>query len=150
VATAIAYAMSPDAGQVTPLAKAGAEIVEQCDIEQIQIVTNQETIVVMDEERARRVREIARAQKRGSPVLSAPDVQKLIGSAREGSLSGEVIDVAGELHFRPDGYRYLVPIDARQSNAEEIYPDAHFRVKADLSTHRGQPDMIIIHSATQI
>jgi len=151
VAGAIIYAMTPRPGHVTPLAKAGAEVVEKCHVQQIQVVTIKETTVVMDENRAQRVREFQDIERRRSLALPPAEVQLLIGAARKGTLSGDVVDVEGELHFRPDGYRYLVPINMGISDAaQELYPRAHFRVQADLRTLDGQPDTIIIHSATRV
>lgn len=150
VVGAILYAMSPQPGRVTPLAKAGAEVVEKCHVEQIEVITINKSTVVMDQDRARRVREIQRVERRRSPALPPRDVQMLVSAARKGLLSGSVVEVEGELHFRPEGYRYWVPIDmARSEAAEELYPQAYFRVHADLTTLAGQPDTIIIHSATR-
>lgn len=40
---------------------------------------------------------------------------------------------ADDLHFRPDRYRYLVPIDLIGSDAaEDLHSGAHFRVFAAL------------------
>lgn len=150
VAGAIIYAMSPNTGKATPLAKAGADVVEQSHVTEIHVVTLNKTTVVMDEIRARQVREVVHRRKRRIPALSRPEVQELIGYAREGSLSGAVLDVGGELHFRPDGYRYLVPIDPRSEAAEELFPDAHFQVRGEVTTHHGQPNTIIIHSARRV
>jgi hypothetical protein len=151
VAGAIIYAMNPQPGQVTPLAKAGAKVIEKCHVQQIEVITVDKSIVVMDQDRAQRVRQIQRVERRRSLELPPREVQMLIGAAREGMLSGGVVDVEGELHFRPDGYRYLVPINMDRSEAaEDLYPQAHFRVRADLRTLDGQPDTIIIHSATRV
>jgi hypothetical protein len=148
IVAAIVYAMSPHSGQATPLAKAGSELIEQSHVEQIEVVTINETIVVMDEDRAREIREIERRNKRQVRSLPAPQVQELIEYARKGALDGAVVDVEGELHFRPDGYRYLVPIDIRRSDVtSELYGGSHIRVSAEILTHRGQPDSIVIHEA---
>jgi hypothetical protein len=150
-ASAIIHAMSPDVDDPSPLARAGADVVDQSRVTQIEVVTIQNSVLVMNEDRAKRIREIQSRPRTRPPELSAPEVQELIGYAREGSLSGAILDVGGELHFRPDGYRYLVPIDLGRSEArEEIYPDAHFRVRAEILTLRGQPDYIVIHSAHRV
>jgi hypothetical protein len=149
VVSALAKAMSPESGEAKPLAKVGADMVEERQVEQIEIITANKTIVVMDPERALRIREIEHNRKR-SRLLPAADVQKLMESGRTGMLTGRVVDVEGELHFRPDGYRYLVPIDMQSSEAvDELFPGVHVRVNADLRTRGGQPDAIVVHKATR-
>lgn len=151
VATAVASAMSPEEAGVTPIAKAGATVVENHRVERIEIVTVRETIIIMDRERAQEVPTLERRSRRAQPRLAGSDVLAIADEGRRGSLTGGVYDVGGELHFRPDGYRYLVPIDLGRSDAaEELYPEAHFRVSAELKTHRGQPNTIVIRSATRI
>lgn len=151
VATAIALAMSPDEAGVTPLGKAGATVIERHHVERIDVVTIHEAIVIMDRGRARELRSLQRRTRRDTALLPAPDVRALTEEGRRGTLTGSVHEVAGELHFRPDGYRYLVPIDLAHSDAaENLYPEAHFRVLADLRTYRGQPHVIVIRSATRI
>lgn len=150
VVTALAKAMSPASGKAEPLAKAGAEIVEQQQVEQIEIITLNQTIVVMDRERAAKVREMNRRRKRPR-LLPENDVRALMESGRTGNLTGLAVDVAGDLHFRPDGYRYLVPVDMRTSEAaEKLFPGERFKITADLMTLDGQPDTIVVHGAVRI
>jgi hypothetical protein len=147
VVAGITWAMSPSGADVTPLAKAGAEIVEQHQVNQIQIVTIDNTIVVMDEERAREVRRIEREKRRPSRLRLPYEVQSMIEDARFGTLAGSILPVDGDLHFRPDGYRYLVPVDMANSwKADQIFPGDHIKVAGEIVTIDGQPDSLIIHS----
>ena len=151
VVSAIVFAMAATHGEVTPLAKAGADLVENHQVQEIQIVTINQTFVVMDEHRVEQLRAVERRVELPREALPAPEVRQLIAQGRKGTLSGEVFYVAGELHFRPDGYRYLVPVDTRRSEAiGDLKVDVHFRVVADILTHNGQPDTIIIHDATPL
>lgn len=151
VAAAIVFAMSPDEAGPTPLGKAGAAVVERHHVERIEVVTVHQTFVVMDPARAREVRAAERRARRGPPRLTGPDMAAIADDGRRGALTGSVHAVAGELHFRPDGYRFLVPIDIDRSDAaEDLYPEAHFRVSAALQTRRGQPHAIVIRRADRI
>lgn len=147
VVAGITWAMSPSGAGVTPLAKAGAEIVEQHQVNQIQIVTIDNTIVVMDEERAREIRQIEREKRRPSRPRLPYEVQSMVEDARFGTLAGSILAVDGDLHFRPDGYRYLVPVDMANSwNADKIFPGDHIKVAGEIVTIDGQPDSLVIHS----
>ena len=151
VATAIAFAMSPDEAGVTPLGKAGATVIEHHHVKRIEVVTTRETIVVMDLDRARELRSLEQRTRRDIPLLPAPNVPLLTNKAGRGALTGSVHEVAGELHFRPDGHRYLVPIQLAGSvAAASVHPGAHVRVVADLQTHRGQPQIVVISSILPI
>jgi hypothetical protein len=151
VATAIAFAMSPDEAGVTPLGKAGATVIEHHHVERIEVVTTRETIIIMDPVRARGLRALEEQMRRETPLLPAPDVRVLTDQSRRGVLTGSVHEVAGELHFRPDGYRYLVPIDMAGSDAAaSLQAGAHVRVSGKLHLHRGQPHAISIGDATRI
>lgn len=150
VVGALAQTMSPESGEAKPLARAAAEIVERGDAERIEIITRKSTILVMDADRAGHIRENDR-RKKHSRILDASTVGALMESARMGTLTGTVLDVEGELHFRPDGFRYLVPIDLRRSDgAQMLYPGLHTRVSAELTTLHGQPDTMLIHQSMPI
>ena len=149
VVGALVHTMSPDGGDAKPLAAVAAEIVEKGDAEKIEIITRKSTILVMDSQRALRVNENNSRKKHR--LLEASIVRGLMESARIGELTGTVIEVEGALHFRPDGFRYLVPIDMSESQeAWRLYPGLHLRVAADFSTLYGQPDSIEIHRAEPI
>jgi hypothetical protein len=102
---AIAHAMTPGPGTVSPLARAGATLIENRTVVQISLVTVQEATVVMDQRRAGEVR-IFDVKRSPAPQPSS-EVRRLMSSATRGDLSGTVVLVDGERHFRPDGYRYL-------------------------------------------
>lgn len=151
VVTAVVYAMSPSHGTATPLAKAGAELVENYEVSNISIVTVNQTIVVMDEHRAAAVQRLQTSRERAVDRLPAPEIRQMMMHARSGRLEGEVLLVDDVLHFRPDGYRYLVPIDRSQSDAMDgLRPSAHFRVTGDILTRNGQPDTIVIQHTEQV
>ncbi|RVA06543.1 hypothetical protein [Mesorhizobium sp. M7A.F.Ca.US.001.02.1.1] len=147
VVGALVRAMSPETSQ--PLAKAGAEMVEKRQVERIEIRTHDETIVVMDPDRAIQVRQVMQEPK-GPRLLPATEVSRLMEEGREGKLTGRSVEVDGEVHFRPDGYRYLVPVNMSSEAAAALIPGVHFQISADLLTHNGQPDSILIHKATPI
>ncbi len=53
-------------------------------------------------------------------------------------LIGETVLVDGELHFRPDGFRYLVPIDQHASDgAMKLVPGARIRVTGQIGHSTG-------------
>jgi hypothetical protein len=142
----IVWAMSPDAG-ATPLAKAGADVVQSGSVEQIEIVTIRQTIVVMDAARADQVRHLQQRHAE-RPRMSYPMVRQLADDARSGMLTGTVLDVAGELHFRPHGQRFLVPIEVASAHAAaQLFPNHQVRIRGDLLTHNGQPNGIVVHWA---
>lgn len=153
---AIIYAMSPAQSGSSPLAKAGADVVENHQVTQIKIVTNETSTVVMDEMIASEVRE---AERNGRAMLAPPHetrrlpqpVIAMIEDARRGSLLGEAALVRDELHFRPDGFRYWVPVDENTvSAAGQLYPGGRFRVTGHIATRDGQPDRIVVDWAAPL
>lgn len=153
---AIVNAMVPSPGKVSPLAKAGAVLIEDHRVGKIEVVTNNQTFIVMDGTRAAQIRtleESRRAGRGGTATAAAPargaspDVPLMMSAAREGTLSGEVLDVGGEPHFRPDGYRYLVPIDTDSGARGQLGPGMRVRVRGEIVSRRGQPDRIVIDAA---
>ncbi len=140
---AIATAMSPSPGQVSPLAKAGAGLVEHHAVTQISLITTNRTTIIMDERRAAEVRMLD--AERSYEALPSADVRRLISSARTGDLSGTVLLVDDELHFRPDGFRYLVPIDGSTSTLpKSVQPGRHLVVSGELLLRDSQPDLLVI------
>lgn len=151
---AIVYFMSPAESGSTPIAKAGADVVENHHVTQITIVTNEESTVVMNETIASEVREAERSHQ---PMLSPPEETRrlpqpaiaMIEDARRGNLSGEAALVGDELHFRPDGYRYWVPVNDNPGRAQgQLFPGGHFRVAGHIATRGGLPDRIIVDWVT--
>ncbi len=151
---AIIYAMSPSASGTSPLAKAGAEVVEKQQVTQISIVTNEASTVVMNESIAAEVRQ---AESNGRPMLAPPEeirrlpqrVVAMIEDARHGNLSGEAALVLDQLHFRPDGYKYWVPVEENPVSGQgQLYPGGHFRVSGHIVMLGGQPDRIVVDWAT--
>ena len=148
VVSAIIYAMSPNSETPAPIAKSAVEIVEKSNVIQIDLITIENTTVIMDTAKATNIRRKMNQRAIRSSEPSWSSVRALQESAREGSLQGGVLDVEGELHFRPDGHSYLVPIDMhRSAAAEELNPNTHISVKGEIVKKAGDPESIIIHSA---
>lgn len=154
VVGAIVYAMQPSSGP-TPIAKAAADVVEQHSVRQIELVTIEQNVIVMDSERAQRVRQMERnqAERADLPMLAPPreEIRQLVDAGRQGVLTGHVVDIHGKLYFGPDGHSFYVPIQASLLDPrEEIYAEAHFRVRGKLVMVRGQPDSIVVYNAEVI
>lgn len=79
VAGAIIWMMSP-AGGDTPVAKAGAQIVEEHNVTQISIVTNNDTTVIMDRTIARALKEHRRLSGCSARTLRQGDRIETIGA----------------------------------------------------------------------
>lgn len=155
IVAGIVHAMSPTLGGGTPIASAGAAVVENHQVTEITIVTNEDSTVVMDEGIARQLRE-ARQQQHlidapdAVPRLSAP-VAGMLRDARSGDLSGETSIVKGELHFKPDGYRYWVPVDENPVTANGVLqPGGRYRVSGHIALNGGQPDRIVVDHAVPL
>lgn len=154
IVVGIIHAMSPTSGG-TPIANAGAAIVEDHPVTQITVVTNDDSVVVMDEGIAKELREAREQQKLlegpdEAPRLSAP-VAGMLRDARSGDLSGETSIVTGELHFRPDGYRFWVPVDENPVTADNaLRPGGRYRVSGHIALIEGQPDRIVVDRAVPI
>lgn len=144
----LAMVMAPSESGATPLAKAGAEIVEKEPVQSITIVSQGGQVIVMDPVIAGEVRRAERRyQAPGLP--SYRETQRMIADG--GELSGSVAEMEGELYFRPDGHRFAVPIDMHTSEAADIlYPGAHFRVRGELILRHNRPYALIVSSATRI
>jgi len=148
IVTAIVAAMSP--AKDSPMAKAAADIVDRHEVKQITIVTNQTETLLMDEEIAKRIRQ-ARPRALAAPKsvvhLIAQQVVELVENANRGGLSGEFLLVEGHLHFRPDRYRFLVPVVMESHGIEQLATGKHYRVTGRIETREGQPDSIMVRSA---
>jgi hypothetical protein len=154
---AIIAAMALEKNGASPMGKAGAELVERHEVTQIEIVTTETSTVLMNKEIAQRVREAPRhgGLPHTPPEAGAerrpPQVLKLAEDARQGDLSGEVLLVEGNLHFRPDGHKFLVPVDKMASHGiRQLSPGGHYRVTGQIEMLSGQPDSIIIDSAVPL
>lgn len=146
VVGALGLAMTPRPGQVSPLAKAGASLVEDHSITQISLISLNQTVVVMDKERAAEVR-MSQVESTHENLPSA-EVRKLVSSAGEDGISGTVLIVSGEAHFRPDGFRYLVPIHiSSECSTDLIRDNQHVTVMGELLLRNLQPDLLIIREA---
>jgi hypothetical protein len=155
IVAGIIHLMSPQLSGGTPIAKAGADIIENHSVTTITVLTNESSATVMNQAIAKEVRE---AQGRQNllegpdpvPRLAAP-VAGMLRDARSGDLSGDTSVVMGELHFRPDGYRYWVPIEENPITSNgSLKPGARYRVSGHIAMSGGQPDRIIVDRATPI
>lgn len=142
---AIVAAMTPNPQHVSPLAKAGAGLVEHHAVTQISLVTINKTTIVMDEQRAADVRTMDAERSYRSP---SADIRGLISQASAGELSGTVVLVGGELHFRPDGFRYLVPIELSNSTLSRfVRPEQRVVVTGELLLRDSLPDLLVIRDS---
>jgi hypothetical protein len=149
VVSALIVATSCD--KPTPMAKSAADVIEQTSVTQIQLVTVNQTVVIMDEEGARQVRALERQAERPKLLtgaadvarLPSPEMRQLSAHMEEGSLTGWLGRFNGELHFSPDGYRYSAPVDLRFANADD-FPAGRYKVKGDLLLKAGRPDEFVI------
>ena len=148
VAGALIWAFNVDDQVTTPLARAGLAVREECAVTQIDLVTVDNIYVLLDDEKAEK---LERANQNERSQIKADRYLQASEDALRGTLEGSVVDIENELHFRPDGFRFLVPIDLNRSEAhEDLFPKAHFRIRGELVTHNGRPDSIIVHSATRV
>lgn len=152
---AIANAMVPSHTNTSPLAKAGVQIIEQHQVKKIEIVTVNQTIVIMDEDRAAQIRMLDQHRKQRKSTQAQPEYRlrhddaelpRFVEAARQGLLTGQVFDVEGELHFRPDGFRFLVPIDAELDDGAALHVGRHIRIAGAVLTRNGQPDRLVVTS----
>lgn len=160
ISAAIIFLMSPQKGADEPISKAGAAIVENHPVTQISIVTNVQTTVVMNEQIAVEMREVRRAAR--LDAIASPDralrveaqphfprpVEDLAEDARVGGLTGRIDIVDGAVHFRPDGFRFWVPVYLSVApDSVQMVPGQRYRVGGQIEMTQGQPDRIVIQSA---
>lgn len=144
----LALVMTPAASGATPLAKAGAEIVEKERVQSITIISQGGQVTVMNPVIAGEVRQAER-RDRATALPSFRETQRMIADG--GELTGSVAEMDGDLYFRPDGHRFAVPIDLDNSDAAKaLYPGAHFRVRGELILLRERPYALIVSEATRI
>ncbi len=144
----LALVMAPAESGATPLAKAGAEIVEKEHVQSITIISQVEQVIVMDPAIADEVRRVER-RSRAPALPSYRETQRMIADG--GEITGFVAEMDGDLYFRPDGHRFAVPIDMQTSEAADaLYPGAHFRVRGELILRRERPYALIVSSAFRI
>lgn len=150
VATAMIWAFTPEENGATPVAKAGACVVEEKEVTKITLITQYDTVLLMDEGIARQVRQIEREEK-SQRLLPGQSYTLLADRARDGVLDGELLSVAGEPHFRPEGFRFLVPVDLNRSDVSPHLPtEVYVRVTGEIVMLNGRPDTIIVHSIRQL
>lgn|GEM_PF-3237381 len=143
VAMALMSAIKPDQAGATPLSKAGAVLVEDKSITQISLVTIDRSTVVMDREMAEEVRRLE--GERGRTLLAAPDVRLLIEHAATSGIRGKFVDAGGEPHFRPDGFRYLVPVALPPSiDPAALAPGRGGVVRGELLLKESRPDLLVV------
>lgn len=153
VVSAIIFATS--LGKPTPLAKSAADIIEKTTVTQIQIVTLHRDVVIMDVAGAKQVREFELQYTDSPKLLSkepklaqlpSAEMLRLTAEMEKGNLTGWIGWFDGELHFRPDGYRYSAPVDFQFANVKNV-PAGRYRVKGDLLLKAGRPDEFVILTA---
>lgn len=148
---AIVWAMSPDAA--APLAKASADVMEKHEVTQIQLITVEKNILVMDEDTAAEVRETIRRRRIERMIDRAPELEdfreeipRLEHDPVHRKFEGSFGVFEGEFHFRPDGYRYFVPVEfLDRAESEKILGDGFlYRVDAYLSFRQRMPDRMVV------
>lgn len=157
IAAAIIWAMSADAS--APLAKAGAEVMEKHAVREIDLITANETILVMDEASAARVREVIRDRRERraeARVLQIDDYRETLPRLEQDPVhrifEGSFAKIDGEFHFRPDGFNYFVPVDfVDRAQAEKIHGDGWmYKIDAHLSFSRRMPHRMIVLKVTRV
>ena len=150
--SAICGAMNPTTPNPAPLVKAAAELVQDGHVKSIELVASDKSTVIMDFNIAIRVQRtvaIENVEVATQPSQTIPSRQlvEMAERAIEGGLSGEVLDVEGKLHFRPDGHNYLVPIQQSEQSTETLIPNKRYNVKGQIHFEFGLPELIKIDAA---
>lgn len=152
VVSAIIFAINSAAP--TPLAKSAANLIENTSVTEIRVVTVYQNVTIMDVEGAKQISTLASVYAKQPQMLPdtrvaslpSPDLRRLSAEIEKGNLTGWIGEFDGELHFRPDGYRYSAPIDLRFANTKAL-PVGRYRVRGDLLLKAGRPDEFVILTA---
>ena len=57
----------------------------------------------------------------------------------------------GELQFKPDGYRFWVPVDENPVTVNEsLQLGQRYRISGHIALLEGQPDRIVVDHATRV
>lgn len=152
---AIVWAMSPDSA--APLAQASAEVMKKHDVTEIKLITINENITVMDQDSAEQVRRVVRHRKemRAAERQMAledyrDEIPRLAHDPVHQKFGGTFAQLGGELHFRPDGFSYFVPVVFMKRDEQDkvlrggIPDDSFYRVDAHLFFKQQMPDRMII------
>ncbi|MBY6137630.1 hypothetical protein KUV61_17475 [Nocardioides marinus] len=160
VVAGINNAVSSDNKEISPLAKACIALIEEHEIEKIQLVTAETTTLLMDKEKASLIApnsrssmfEIADELPRTVLFPTATDVDLKLRTLFQKGLSGDLTGIAiyagPDLHFRPDGHRYLVPVEYSSNyDGVKLSPSKHYRVRGAIKFHDGVPERIEVEAA---
>ncbi|MEX3314767.1 hypothetical protein [Sulfitobacter sp. PS-8MA] len=165
VVAGLSSATSPDEMKVSPLAKANIDLIENHDVELIQLVTSQASVLMMDRKKAAKLRGAIQNIELAEEVYEFPALdfpgatlfehpsrledRMLVDKARRGELTGVAIFAGTELHFRPDGYRYLVPVEYDSNYSDEsLSPSKHYRVRGAIKFQGALPESVVIEAAS--
>jgi hypothetical protein len=146
-AAALSQNTSVHSETVSPLASESARIIERHNVTIIQVITVDETTVLMDRPSAREIREreLNRVPRRPRTAL-----QRLSAAVRD-EVNGETFDVGGEVHFRADGFQYTVPVyPSYDYIGPRLMAGRRYKVSGSLNTRRGQPDSMEISEAHEM
>lgn len=147
-AAALANAMSVDDERVPPLASESARIVDRYNVRNITLITIDQTIVVMTPEQAEQIKETEARRSRG--VTRSSLFYELSRAVRD-NINGQIFDVGGVLHFRPDGYQFTVPIShAEDYPGPQLRPLGRYSIRGSLHSSRGQPEVMEIAEASEL
>lgn len=160
IAAALIWAFGQGA---TPIAKAGAEIVDKHQVTQISVVTNNNVTVVMNEPIAGNVRahqELARgrsaiirhhrAEAPATTLAEMPQLATISEDFRRGRLTGAVAPFRDAMHFQPDGFHFSVPVYMIPGLHVQLVPGARYRVGGSIEMLDGQPDRLVVEAAELI
>lgn len=154
VATAIIASCSMiESGQVTPVAKATAKIVAEDEVTCVQVITRETRVTIMEGDRAARTEALSSSEElkfrrtSGQPALERTDFTKMkIEAASRDGIDGKVVDVNGSLHFRPKGYKFLVPISEDSPSLSQLEANKRYNVKGEIEMLDQFPDNIRIYA----
>lgn len=163
IAAAVVLAMSGHQGE-TPVAKAGAEIVDKHQVTEISVITVNNTTVVMNEQIARTIkahRELAHdrdetvrhrhSEALTKSVMAMPRLTAgMAADFHHGRLTGEVGIFLEALHFKPDGFQFSVPVYSASGSQVILIPGTRYRVGGRIETRHGQPDRLVVETADAI
>lgn len=157
IAGAIVWAMSPDSA--APLAKAGADVMEKHEVREINLITVNENILVMNEDSAERVREVIserRERRAEMRMVQIEDYRETVPRLEHAPVhrifEGTFTKIEGGFYFRPEEYSYFVPVDfLNRAESEKIHGDDWiYKIDANLSFHHRMPHRMTVLKVERI
>lgn len=151
VGTALIGGFNFAANGFTPIAKAGVCVVEEKEVTTIKLITQYDVVLLMDENLASQFRQLERDVRKSKAMGSKRQFSLMAEDARRGDLIGEILEAGGALHFRPEGFNFLVPIKSAGNIASsKLRPGSFVRVNGDLKMRMNRPDSLVVYGASEI